>query len=236
MVCNWWVLEDLLMRILGFGEGLWRIWRWIQRSCVVWRISNRQLLLARLRLKGVDVAVEFKSRRGYVAPRPLRHHPHIGNIQVLYFLDWCANHGWFKLLLALISHSAIVADSLYTCWEFMHFEKSLLCRSCVDLQHMICLYRRTTGPIRRAKGGWTAEEVSLFLLKNLFSFLFPPFFGLNMFVLVSKADWIGNPALICNVRERRYTCPWQLPFAAVCIQVNNLILILIVLIVFFNVL
>jgi hypothetical protein len=37
-------------------------------------------------------------------------------------------------------------------------------RSCADLHGVICLYRRTTGPIRRAKGGWTAEEVSIFFI------------------------------------------------------------------------
>lgn len=31
------------------------------------------------------------------------------------------------------------------------------------------MYRRTTGPIRRAKGGWTAEEVSRCLLETIVS-------------------------------------------------------------------
>lgn len=50
------------------------------------------------------------------------------------------------------------------------------------------MYRRTTGPIRRAKGGWTAEEVSLFLLETAVSSPPPHIFCLDVLLLVSKSD------------------------------------------------
>lgn len=39
------------------------------------------------------------------------------------------------------------------------------------------VYRRTTGPIRRAKGGWTPEEVISFLQKCVFIVQIPMNYG-----------------------------------------------------------
>jgi len=77
-----------------------------------------------------------------------------------------------KSAIGLISHSTVVAYSLLAnLWSGVH---------ALILHRMICLYRRTTGPIRRAKGGWTAEEVSLFIGDICY---FSP---------SRKVDWTGN--------------------------------------------
>lgn len=44
------------------------------------------------------------------------------------------------------------------------------------------VYRRTTGPIRRAKGGWTPEEVISFLQKCVFIVQIPMNYGRHLFL------------------------------------------------------
>lgn len=49
----------------------------------------------------------------------------------------------------------------WSCFEFKCFMCMIFLFENYELRIWIC--RRTTGPIRRAKGGWTPEEVSAFL-------------------------------------------------------------------------
>jgi len=61
--------------------------------------------------------------------------------------------------------------------------------------------RRTTGPIRRAKGGWTAEEVSIWLLETVVSSSPLSVFWLDVFFLLAKLIEIGIQLIKFNSCE-----------------------------------
>lgn len=166
----------LFIRILGFRDDCvcrrmrWLRWNW---KSVVLRISNQRPLPAPLYPKAV--AVQFSSPQGHVAR--FQHHLLIGtnhstsSIEFVFSYIWCFSKFEINLIFVINHLWKCIIDFLIKFLYSVYWGCSVtILIGCYPFSKIIWLttlvmwtwsYRRATGPIRRAKGGWTAQEVSI---------------------------------------------------------------------------